>query len=235
MLCLGTVGLAKPISVIPSCVWYAELILKRKVSWCTYPTTKDKPLQLGWNVRDIPDLYLLDPLQARKVIEEVRNKSGRWSLPKRTAKKEVHGTADGVSHRHQDEKPIPVASVIATIFPNPTETNVPIIPNMDLGNTVKSSNDTKGKEVVDEGQVKVDNERITHTKAAGVGCSNPCSEDSGPSSLALAELQTSPQSPKNLDQSISDIMEMLKSMPNNESLKDLLDFSIKWTEGCSEK
>ena len=217
------------------CMVYAELILKRRVSWCTYPTTKDKPIQLGWSVRDIPDLYLLDPLEARKVIEEMRNRTGRWSLPKRTAKKEVHGTADGVSHRHQDEKPVPVASVIATILPNPTETNVPIIPNMVLGNTVKSSNDTKGKEVVDEGREKVDNERFPHTKAAEIGCSNPCSEDSGPSSLALAEFRTSPQCPKNLDQSISDIMKMLKSMPNNESLKDLLDFSTKWTEVCSEK
>ena len=154
---------------------------------------------------------------------------------KSSATKEVHSTVDDVSQRHQDEKPIAVASVLATIFPNPTETNVPIISNLDLGNTVKSSNDTKGKKVMHEGQVKVDNEHITHPKAAEVGCSNPCSKDTGPSSLALVEVHTSPDSPKDLDHSISDIMEMLKSMPNNESLKDLLDFSTKWTEGCSEK
>ena len=49
------------------------------------------------------------------------------------------------------------------------------------------------------------------------------------------ELQTSPSGPKNFKHSISDIMDMLKSMPNNEALKKLLDFSIKWTKGCSGK
>ena len=217
------------------CMVYAELILKRSVSWCTYPTTKDKPLQIGWNVRDIPDLYLIDPLQAKNVVAEFRKKPGHWPPLKSIAKNEVQKFENEISHRMEEKKPVAIANVIATMFPTATETNVPVIPRVDLGITVKSSNDTKGKAVVDEVEVEVDNECSTHLTAAGGGCSDPRSVDNGPSSLAIVQVPTKEDSPKDAGHSISDIMGMLKSMPNSESLKELLDFSIKWTEVCSDE
>lgn len=53
---------------------YVELILKRKVDWSTFPTTKRDPLQIDKNQKEILDSFDPNSASTKVLLDEVKTK-----------------------------------------------------------------------------------------------------------------------------------------------------------------
>lgn len=59
---------------------YAEVILKRKVNWSTYPTTQQYPLRIGRNQKHIPDTYDPESNSTKSFLEQLRKKTRQMAV-----------------------------------------------------------------------------------------------------------------------------------------------------------
>ena len=68
-----------------------------------------------------------------------------------------------------------------------------------------------------------------------VRCSSSKPNNAGPSTLALMEVDSSPNDLWHSIFTISEIANLLHKLPNNKGLKDFLEFNNSWAKMCGEK
>jgi len=211
---------------------YTELILKRKVDWTTFPTTTQYPLRIGQNQKHIPDLFDPESALTKNILEELKKRPRRM-MAVDTMPEVQHSVQEVVivpeSEKHLD---IVVDNILSTTIAQDSlderTTKDPVqseIQNIEMGGGEDDGN-------VERVPENTDREKTVVSKVQALEGLSPETKDAGPSTSTRKTLEPNFNDPMITMGTISGIEEMLRTMPNNDKLKELLNFSVKWAELC---
>ena len=222
---------------------YAELILKRKVDWSTFPTTAQFPLRIARRQKYIPDLYDPDSDMTKNILEELKKRPQRAvAVDTKPTMHEVPSTTGlqvtAVPPERKDKLDSMVENILSTMFPmrSSNDKTVKDLQQSGIQNTTSGGgedNVTPHQESKSVGIV----ETIIPTVPTVVGIEEKAT-DAGPSSPSLPTQVGLAEESKGrigMEDLLPRIEEILRTLPNRDDLQELVKFGTEWAKYCGAK
>jgi hypothetical protein len=211
---------------------YSELILKRNVDWTTFPTTAEFPLRLGRGQKHIPDLYNHESPQTKSILENLKTKPrGAMVIGIMPKKEDGPSTTCPAQQRMENM----VGNILSTMFPKHI-----VEEEKQKGKALEEIEEDRAEGGKDNVPQKLggDSAEMVETTVHGTQSTPSTNEHAtiaGPSNTMPTTLERNSEDPITAVDTVRLIQDMLRTMPDKDELKELLDFSIQWANVHTER